>query len=158
LDSAQAAVSNAQSVVLRATAGIQAGNSAVAAAQADVVKAQAAVDDAKAKADRRVAMAAAGADSKEDVETAQTTWKPAVAGFNAFVAQQNALKDSVKVAQDRLKVAKSVLTSNQDQAKQFGSGNALGAGRRYRDCGRVDGFVADLAFHASIPFQALRYE
>jgi len=119
VDSAQAAVSNAQSVVLQATAGIQAANSALAAAQANVVKAQASVDDAKAKADRRIAMVADGADSKEDLETAQTTWKSAVADYNAVVAQQNALKDSVKVAQDQLKVANSVLTSNQDQVKQF---------------------------------------
>jgi len=83
------------------------------------VKAQAAVDDSKAKADRRVAMVADGADSKEDLETARTTWKSAVADYNAVVAQQNALKDSVKVAQDQLKVANSVLTSNQDQVKQF---------------------------------------
>jgi len=35
------------------------------------------------------------------------------------VAQEHALEDSVKVAQDQLKVANSVLTANQDQVKQF---------------------------------------
>ena len=45
--------------------------------------------------------------------------KSAVADYNATVAQQHALEDNVKVAQDQLKVANSVLTANQDQVKQF---------------------------------------
>jgi HlyD family secretion protein len=119
VDAAKAAVANTQSVVLQAQASIQAANSALAAGKANVVKAQAVTDDTKEKVDRRVIMVAQGADAKEDLETAQTTWKSAVADHDAAVAQQHALEDGVKVAQDQLKVANSVLTANQDQVKQF---------------------------------------
>ena len=100
-------------------ASIQAAKSSLAAAQANVVKAQAVIDDTKAKVDRRVIMVGQGADAVEDLETAQTTAKSAVADFNAAVAQQHALEDNVKVAQDQLKVANSVLIADQDQVKQF---------------------------------------
>ena len=119
VDAAQAAVANAQAVVQQALAGIQAANSALAAAQANVVKAQAVTDDAKVKVDRRVVMVKQGADAKEDLETAQTTYKSAVADQNALVAQQHAVEDSVKVAQAQLNVANSLLTANQAQVKQF---------------------------------------
>ena len=60
-----------------------------------------------------------GADAKEDLETAQTTYKSAVADHDALVAQQHAVEDSVKVAQAQLNVANSLLTANQAQVKQF---------------------------------------
>jgi HlyD family secretion protein len=119
LDAARAAVANAQAVVQQALAGIQAANSSLAAAQANVVKAQAVAEDAKVKVDRRVIMVKQGADAKEDLETAQTTYKSAVADHNALVAQQHAVEDSVKVAQAQLNVANSLLTANQAQVKQF---------------------------------------
>jgi HlyD family secretion protein len=119
VDAAQATVANTRSVILQAQANIQAAKSSLAAAQANVAKAQAMVDDTKAKVDRRVIMVAQGADAAEDLETAQTTWKSAVADFNAAVAQQQALEDSVKVAQDQLKVSNSVLAENQAGVKQF---------------------------------------
>jgi len=119
LDAAQAAVANAQAVVQQALAGIQSANSSLAAAQANVVKAQAVTDDAKVKVDRRVIMVGQGADSKEDMETAQTTYKSAVADHNALVAQQHAVEDSVKVAQAQLNVAHSLVAANQSQVKQF---------------------------------------
>ena len=119
VDSARAAVANTQAVVQQALAGIQAANSALAAAQANVVKAQAVADDAKVKVDRRVIMVKQGADAKEDLETAQTTYKSAVADHDALVAQQHAEEDSVKVAKAQLNVANSLLTANQGQVKQF---------------------------------------
>jgi HlyD family secretion protein len=119
VDAAQAAVANAQAVVQQALAGIQAANSALAAAQANVVKAQAITNDAKVKVDRRVIMVGQGATTKEDLETAQTTYKSAVADQNALVAQQHAMEDSVKVAQAQLNVANSLLTANRAQVKQF---------------------------------------
>ena len=119
VDSARAAVANSQAVVQQALAGIQAANSALAAAQANVVKAQAVSEDDKVKVDRRVIMVGQGADSKEDMETAQTTYKSAVADHNALVAQQHAVEDSVKVARAQLNVANSLLTANQAQVKQF---------------------------------------
>ena len=60
VDSAKAAVANAQSVVLQTQAGIQAAKSAQAAGQANVVKAQAVTVIPRPKSDRRVIMVAAG--------------------------------------------------------------------------------------------------
>jgi len=119
VDAARAAVANAQAVVLQALAGIQAANSALTAAQANVVKAQAITEDDKVKVDRRVIMVKQGADSKEDLETAQTTFKSAVADHDALVAEQHAVEDNLKVAQAQLNVANSVLSANQSQVKQF---------------------------------------
>jgi HlyD family secretion protein len=119
LDAARAAVANSQAVVQQALAGIQAANSALAAAQANVLKAEAVAEDAKVKVDRRVVMVKQGADAKEDLETAQTTYKSALADHDALVAQQHAVEDNVKVAQAQLNVANSLLTANQAQVKQF---------------------------------------
>jgi HlyD family secretion protein len=119
VESARAAVANTQAVVQQALAGIQAANSALAAAQANVVKAQAVTEDAKVKVARRVIMVKQGADAKEDLETAQTTYSSAVADHDALVAQQHAVEDSVKVAKAQLNVANSLLTANQAQVKQF---------------------------------------
>ncbi len=89
----QAKVNQAQANLDAGLAGIQAANSSLAAAQANVVKAEAVTEDAKVKVDRRVIMVAQGADAKEDLETAQTTYKSAVADHNALVAQQRAVED-----------------------------------------------------------------
>jgi HlyD family secretion protein len=59
-----------------------------------------------------------GADSKEDLETAQTTYRSAVADRDALVAQEQAAGDSVKVAKAQLNVANSLLAANQAQVKQ----------------------------------------
>ncbi|MGA2186405.1 MAG: efflux RND transporter periplasmic adaptor subunit [Bryobacteraceae bacterium] len=119
VDAARAAVANSQAGVQQALAGIQAANSALTAAQANVVKAQAITEDDKVKVDRRVIMVRQGADAKEDLESAQTTYKSAVADQNASVAQQHAVEDSVKVARAQLTVANSFLAANQAQVKQF---------------------------------------
>lgn len=119
VDAARAGVANSQAGVQQALAGIQAANSALAAAHANVVKAKAIIDDAKVKVERRVIMVRQGADSKEDLETAQTTYKSAVADHNALVAQRQAADDGVKVAQAQFKVANSLLTASEAQVKQF---------------------------------------
>jgi HlyD family secretion protein len=119
VDAARAAVANSQAVVQQALAGIQAARSALAAAQANVVKAKAISEDAKVKVDRRVVMVGQGADAAEDLETAQTTYTSAVADRDALVAQQQAMEDSVKVAQAQLNVATSLVSANQAQVKQF---------------------------------------
>ena len=116
---AQAAVANSQAVVQQALASLQASRSSLAAAQANVVKAEAIAEDAKVKVDRRVVMVAKGADAKEDLETAQTTYTSAVADHDALVAQAHALEDSVKVAQAQLNVANSLVAANQAQVRQF---------------------------------------
>ena len=119
LDAARAAVANSQAGIQQALANIQAANSSLAAAQANVMKAEAVAEDAKVKVDRRVIMVKQGADAKEDLETAQTAYKSAVADHDALVAQQHAVEDSVKVAKAQLNVANSLLTANQGQVKQF---------------------------------------
>lgn len=118
VEAARAAVANSQAVVQQALANIQASRSALAAAQANVVKGQTLIDDARVKVDRRVVMVAQGADAKEDLETAQTTYKSAVADHDALVAQQHAAEDSGKVADAQLNVANSLLAANQAQVKQ----------------------------------------
>jgi len=118
VDAARAAVANSQAVVQQALANIQASRSAQAAAEANTVKAQAIVDDAKVKVDRRVVMVAQGADAKEDLETAETTYKSAIADHDALVAQQHAAEDNLKVAEAQLNVANSQLSANEAQVKQ----------------------------------------
>ena len=119
LEASRSTVANSQAVVQQALAGIQAANSSLAAALSNVAKAQAVAEDAKVKINRRVIMVGQGADSKEDLETAQTTYKSAVADHTALVAQQQAVEDSVKVAQAQLNVANSLVAANQSQVKQF---------------------------------------
>jgi len=119
LDAARAAVASSQAVVQQAMAGIQAAKSSLAAAQANVVKAEAIAEDDKVKVDRRLIMVKQGATGKEDLETAQTTYTSAIADHNALVAQQQAVEDSVKVAQAQLNVAHSLVTANQAQVEQF---------------------------------------
>jgi len=119
LDAARAAVANSQAVVQEALAGIQAARSSLAAAQANLVKAGAVVDDAKVKVDRRVVMVGQGADAKEDLETAQTTYASAIADRTAVQAQEQAAEDGVNVAQAQLTVAHSQVAANQAQVQQF---------------------------------------
>jgi HlyD family secretion protein len=118
LDAARATVANSEAVVQQALANIQAASSSDAAAQANVVKAEAVVADAKVKVDRRVIMVSQGADAKEDLETAQTTYRSAVADHEALVAQRDAAEDTVKVAQAQLAVARSLVAANRAQVKE----------------------------------------
>jgi HlyD family secretion protein len=119
VDSAQAAVANAEAGVQKAHAGIQAAYAALAGAKANVVKAQVTADDDKVKVDRRVVLVSQNADAQEDLDTAQATYKAAVADQAAFAAQQRTAEDNVKVAQADYKVATTQLTANQAQVKQF---------------------------------------
>jgi HlyD family secretion protein len=118
LEAARASVANAEAVEQQAMANIQSSMSSLAAAKANVVKGQAAVDDAKSKVDRRVVMVAQGADSKEDLETAQTTHKSALAELDAVNAQQHAAEESLKAVQAQLDVAKSLVASSEAQVQQ----------------------------------------
>jgi HlyD family secretion protein len=118
VDAARASVANAQAGVQQALAGVQAANSSLAAAHANVVKAQAVADDDKVKVDRRVTLVSQGADSREDLETAQTTYKSALADHEAFLSQQHAAEDGVKVAQAQLNVAQSQVKATQAQVSQ----------------------------------------
>lgn len=118
LEAANAGVANAQAVMQQAQANILAVKSSLAAAQASVAKAKALSQDAKAKVDRRVIMVAQGADSKEDLETAQTTYQSSIADYTALQAQEQAVEDNLKVAQAQLNVSKSMMNANQAQVNQ----------------------------------------
>jgi HlyD family secretion protein len=118
VDAARASVANSQAVVQQALAGIQAARSTLAAAQANLVKAGAVVDDAKVKVDRRVVMVQQGADPTEDLETAETTYKSAVADRTALQAQEHASEDAVNVAESQVTVARSQVAANEAQVKQ----------------------------------------
>jgi HlyD family secretion protein len=118
LDAARASVANAQAVVQQAMANIQSANSSFAAAQANVAKARAVAEDAKVKVDRRIVMVSKGADAQEDLETAETSYKSAIADQNALVEQEHAVEDGVKAAQAQLVVANSLVAANEAQVKQ----------------------------------------
>jgi HlyD family secretion protein len=117
LDAARAAVANSEAVVQQSLANVQAAHSSLAAAKANVIKADALVDDAKAKVDRRVVMVSQNATSTEDLESAQTTLKAAIADSDALKAQRQSAEDGVTVAQAQLTVAKSLVAATQAQAK-----------------------------------------
>ncbi|MEO8662317.1 MAG: efflux RND transporter periplasmic adaptor subunit [Bryobacteraceae bacterium] len=119
LDGSRAATANSEAEVQKAQAGIQASLASLSAAKANVIKAQVTAEDDKAKAGRRVQLALEGVISKEDLDTAQATYKTSLADQDAIVAQQRASEDNVKVAQAELKVARTQLTASQAQAKQF---------------------------------------
>ena len=70
-----------------------------------------------------------GADAKEDLETAQTTYKSAVADHDALVAQQHAVEDSVKVAQAQLNVAQLAGGREPGAGEAVHGGAAVGADR-----------------------------
>ena len=115
---ARAAVANSQAVVQQALASIQAADSSLTAARANVVKAHAIAQDAQVKVDRRVLMVQQGADSTEDLETAQTTSASAMADVNALEAQQHTAEDGVAVAHAQLDVARSELAASRAQVTQ----------------------------------------
>jgi HlyD family secretion protein len=130
LDAARASVANSEAVVQQALANIQAVTSSLAAARSNVTKAQAIAEDAKVKVDRRAVMVSKGADAEEDLETAQTTYKSALADHDApyksaladhdaLLDQEHAAEDNIKVAQAQLTVANSLVSANEAQVKEF---------------------------------------
>jgi HlyD family secretion protein len=64
-------------------------------------------------------MVSQGADAREDLETAETSYKSAIADHDALLEQQHAVEDSVKAAQAQLVVANSLVEANKAQVKEF---------------------------------------
>ncbi len=118
LNSAESSVVSAQAQIQKSRADLASSQSAVANAQAGVSKAQSAANDAKAKLDRRVTMFNEGIDSKEDQDTAQTTYDQALAELEAAKAQVAAAQDGVNAAQAQVQVSETQYTSAQAQVKQ----------------------------------------
>ena len=82
LNAAQAAVLNAQAQIRKNEADVASGRATLADAKANVMKAQSAVGDAKSKLDRPLELVKEGVLSKEEGETAQTTYDQAQACWN----------------------------------------------------------------------------
>jgi HlyD family secretion protein len=118
LNAAQAAVVNAQAGIEKSKADVSSAQAAVANAKANVVKAQSAVTDAKNKLDRRLPLVNEGILSKEDGETAQSTYDQAVAALDAAKAELTASQNNVTAAQAQVRVADTQLSSAQANVRQ----------------------------------------
>jgi HlyD family secretion protein len=118
LDSARSAVSNAQAGVAKAAADVASSRAAAANQNAQVVKAQAAVNDAKSKAAARATLFKEGIMSKEDSDTAQTTYDEAVAEVNATKAQVDASQSAIQAVMAQKTAAETQLRSAQAQVAQ----------------------------------------
>lgn len=118
VESARVAVLNAQAQIQARQADILTAKANLAAAQANVLKAQTAVIDSQSKYERRKAMEADKIFSKEDIETAKSTWDTAVGGLNAAKAQEDAARQGIASAEAQLDVAKAGLQSANAQVKQ----------------------------------------
>jgi HlyD family secretion protein len=118
LNAAQAAVVNAQAQIEKNRADVASAQASVANARAATVKAQSADNDAKSKLDRRTQLVSDGIISKEDGETAQSTFDQAAAQLDAANAQTVAAQDSVTSAEAQAKVAETQLTSAEAQVKE----------------------------------------
>src|SRR6266567_68398 len=118
LDSARSAVANAQAGVAKAAADVASSRAAAANQNAQVVKAQAAVNDAKSKAAARATLFKEGIMSKEDSDTAQTTYDEAVAEVNATKAQVDASQSAIQAVMAQKTAAETQLRSAQAQVAQ----------------------------------------
>src|SRR5258708_8653686 len=118
LDSARSAVANAQAGVAKAAADVASSRAAAANQNAQVVKAQAAVNDAKSKAAARATLFKEGIMSKEDSDTAQTTYDEAVAELNATKAQVDASQSAIQGVLAQKTAAVTQLRSAQAQVAQ----------------------------------------
>ncbi|HUI77022.1 MAG TPA: efflux RND transporter periplasmic adaptor subunit [Bryobacteraceae bacterium] len=122
LNAAQASVGNAQAQMEKNQADVASAQAAVANAKAAALKAQSATSDAKSKMDRRVELVNEGVMSKEDGETAQTTYAQAAAELDSANAQIVAAQDSVSSAQAQVKVDQALINSAQAMVKEDQAG------------------------------------
>jgi HlyD family secretion protein len=118
LDSARSSVANAQAGVAKAAADIASAKAAAANQNAQVLKAEAAVRDAKSKADARAALFKEGIMSKEDSDTAQTTYDEAVAELTAAKTQVDASQSAIQAVMAQKTAAETMLRSAQAQVAQ----------------------------------------
>jgi HlyD family secretion protein len=118
VDSARTAVVSGQAQVEKANADIAGAKAAVASQNAAISKAKAAANDAKMKFASRKALFEQGIMSKDDMDTAQSTYDQAVAEQQAADAQLDAANHQVQSAQAMLQVAKTQLASAQAQVQQ----------------------------------------
>jgi HlyD family secretion protein len=118
LDSAHTAVVSAQAQQEKANADIASARAAVANQNAAIAKAKAAAIDATAKLAERKTLFQQGILSKDDFDTAQSTYDQAVAEQQAAAAGLDAANHQVQSAQAMYQVAVTQLASAQSQVKQ----------------------------------------
>jgi len=122
LDSANAAVVSARAQVEKANADVASARAAAANQNAAIAKAKAAVLDAQRKLTARQELFKQGIISKEDMDSAQSTYDQAVAEQQAAVAQLDAANHQIQAVQAMVNVATTQLSSAQAQVKQAQAG------------------------------------
>lgn len=118
LDSANAAVVSARAQVEKANADIASARASAANQTAAIAKAKASATDAHRKFEARQALYKQGIISKEDMDTAQSTYDQAEAEIQAGQAQLDAAQHQIQAAQATREVATTQLSSSQAQVKQ----------------------------------------
>ncbi|MBZ5610565.1 MAG: efflux RND transporter periplasmic adaptor subunit [Acidobacteriia bacterium] len=118
LDSARTAVASAQAQEEKSNADIASARAAVANQNAAIAKAKAAAKDANTKLASRKILFQQGIMSKDDLDTAQSTYDQAVAEQQAAEAQLDAANHQVQSAQAMFQVAKTQLAAAQAQIQQ----------------------------------------
>jgi HlyD family secretion protein len=122
LDSANAAVVSARAQVEKANADVASARAAAANQNAAIAKAKAAVLDAQRKLTARQELFKQGIISKEDMDSAQSTYDQAVAERQAADAQLDAANHQIQAVQAMVNVATTQLSSAQAQVKQAQAG------------------------------------
>jgi HlyD family secretion protein len=118
LDSARTAVVSAKAQVEKANADIASARANAANQNAAIAKAKAAAQDASNKLASRKVLFQQGIMSKDDFDTAQSTYDQAVAEQQAAVAQLDAANHQIQSTQAMADVATTQLGSSQAQVKQ----------------------------------------
>jgi HlyD family secretion protein len=118
LDSSRSAVVSAKAQVEKANADIASAKANAANEKAVIAKAKAAVTDATNKLSSRKVLFEQGILSKDDFDTAQSTYDQAVAEQEAADAQLDAANHQIQSAQATYDVATTQLASAQAQVKQ----------------------------------------
>jgi HlyD family secretion protein len=122
LDSANASVVSARAQVEKANADVASARAAAANQNATILKAKAAVLDAQRKLTARQQLFKQGIISKEDMDSAQSTYDQADAEQQAAVAQLDAANHQIQAVQAMVNVATTQLSSAQAQVKQAQAG------------------------------------
>src|SRR5215472_10594313 len=118
LDSARTAVVSAKAQVEKANADIASARANAANQNAAIAKAKAAAQDASNKLASRKVLFQQGIMSKDDFDTAQSTYDQAVAEQQAAVAQLDAANHQIQSTQAMADVVTTQLGSSQAQVKQ----------------------------------------
>jgi HlyD family secretion protein len=124
LDSANALVVSARAQVEKANADVASARAAAANENAAIAKAKAAVLDAQRKLTARQELFKQGIISKEDMDSAQSTYDQAVAERQAADAQLDAANHQIQAVQAMVNVATTQLSSAQANVKQSQAGLA----------------------------------